>query len=103
MPEEFRALEGKLRESIEKRVSRGKLDINLRYRGTPTPGRLTLDSALLTQLRQLEHEVAVALPNALPASRLRSPVVSRGWWWNRIFDQAGLFDGALALPRDRAR
>jgi uncharacterized protein (TIGR00255 family) len=96
MPEEFRALEGKLRELIEKRVSRGKLDVNLRYRGTPTPGRLTLDAGLLASLRQLEHEIAVVLPNALPASRFE--ILSYpGLVVESDLDQEGLFDGAISL------
>jgi uncharacterized protein (TIGR00255 family) len=96
MPEEFRALESKLREAIEKRVSRGKLDVNLRYRGTPTPGKLTLDAALLASLRQLEHEVAVAIPGATPASRFE--VLSYpGLVVESDLDQAGLYDDALAL------
>lgn len=96
MPEEFRALEGKLRELIEKRVSRGKVDVNLRYRGTPVSGQLMLDAALLESLRQLEHEVAVALPNAVPASRFE--ILSYpGLVVESDMDQAGLFEGAIAL------
>lgn len=96
MPEEFRALEGKLRELIEKRISRGKVDVNLRYRGTPTAGKLTLDAGLLASLRQLEHEVAVALPTALPASRFEI-LAFPGLVVESELDQAGLFEGAVAL------
>ncbi len=96
MPEEFRALEGKLRELIEKRVSRGKVDVNLRYRGTPTAGRLTLDASLLESLRQLEHEVSVALPNAVPASRFEI-LAYPGLVVESDLDQASLFEGAIAL------
>jgi len=94
MPEEFRALEGKLRELIEKRVSRGKLDVNLRYRGTPSPGQLRLDAGLLESLRQLEHEVAVALPHATPASRFE--ILSfPGLVVESDLDQSSVFDGAI--------
>lgn len=96
MPEEFRALEGKLREVIEQRISRGKIDVNLRYRGTPKAGQLTLNADLLASLRQLEHEVAVALPNAQPASRFE--ILSYpGLVVESEVDQASLFEGAVAL------
>lgn len=96
MPEEFRALEGKLREVIEQRISRGKIDVNLRYRGTPKAGQLTLNADLLASLRQLEHEVAVALPNAQPASRFE--ILSYpGLVVESEVDQASLFEGAIAL------
>lgn len=96
MPEEFRALEGKLRELIEKRVSRGKLDVNLRYRGTPVSGKLMLDAALLESLRQLEQEVAVALPTATPSSRFEV-LAYPGLVVESDIDQASLFESALEL------
>ncbi|MGD9582722.1 MAG: YicC/YloC family endoribonuclease [Lysobacterales bacterium] len=96
MPEEFRALEGKLRERIEQRLSRGKIDINLRYRGAPLPGRLVLDRALLDSLSQLEREVAAAWPDSVPASRFE--VLSYpGLVTEAELDQSSLYATALAL------
>ncbi len=96
MPEEFRALEGKLRERIEQRLSRGKIDVNLRYRGAPVPGRLVLDRALLESLSQLEREVAAALPNSVPASRFE--VLSYpGLVVEAELDQSSLYATALVL------
>lgn len=96
MPEEFRALESKLRERIEKRLSRGKIDVNLRYRGSPSAGNLTLNSALLETLRRLEHEVASALPNTQPSSRFE--VLSYpGLVVEPELDQVSLCSDALQL------
>ena len=96
MPEEFRALEAKLRERIEKRLARGKIDINLRYRGAPVPGRLVLDRALLASLSLLEREVAAAVPDSVPASRFE--VLSYpGLIVEAELDQSGLYDAALTL------
>lgn len=96
LPDEFRVLESKLRERIEQRIARGKVEVSLRYRGTPKPGELTLNVPLLQTLRQLEHEIAMALPGALPASRFE--VLSYpGLVVESELDQGSLLTGALAL------
>ncbi len=101
LPEEFRALEPKLRERIEKRISRGKVDVTLRFRNDASNAALSLNQAMLANLQKLEREIAMALPTATPPTRfevlsypglINEPEVDNA----SLFDEAmGLFDRAL--------
>jgi len=57
LPEELRALEAQLRERISTRVSRGKLELNLRLQRSDTESALSVNQALLHQLGNLSHEL----------------------------------------------
>ncbi len=58
LPDEFRQIEPELRVRLGRRVSRGKLDIGLRYRLSPRlQGEIRLNSDLVRALRDLEREV----------------------------------------------
>ncbi len=58
LPDEFRQIEPELRARLGRRVSRGKLDIGLRYRLSPRlQGEIRLNSDLVRALRDLEREV----------------------------------------------
>jgi uncharacterized protein (TIGR00255 family) len=70
LPDEFRALEPKLRERIEKRVSRGKIDVALRFRAVPSADALSLNQSLVENLRHLEQRLLVAFPESRPPSRM---------------------------------
>jgi len=61
-PDELRALEPALREKVAARVSRGKLDLALRLRGTDGAGTLQLDDALLQRLSALARELETRFP-----------------------------------------
>lgn len=67
--EELRLFEPLLREVLSARISRGKVEcrFNLQINGAAAP-QLALDAALLEQLRQAEHSVRAALPDAAPLS-----------------------------------
>ena len=70
LPEEFRALEPKLRERIEKRVSRGKIDVAMRFRAVPSADALSLNQTLVDNLRHLEQRLLVAFPESRSPSRM---------------------------------
>lgn len=61
-PDELRALEPALREKVAARVSRGKLDLALRLRGTDGAGTLQLDDALLQRLSTVAREMETRFP-----------------------------------------
>jgi uncharacterized protein (TIGR00255 family) len=79
LPDELRALEPALREAIQSRVARGKIDVraSLQVR-TASAGALTPDPRTLHALAQAQAEVRRHLPEAMPlsvADALRFPGV----------------------------
>jgi uncharacterized protein (TIGR00255 family) len=64
LPDELRAIEPSLRETLTARLNRGKVECRISY--APTPGRkgIELDEALLNQLIALNARVRAALPQA---------------------------------------
>ena len=96
LPEEFRALEPRLRERIEKRISRGKVDVTLRFRADAHGAALSLNHAMLANLQKLEAEIAQALPNATPPSRFEV-LAYPGLINEPEVDSASLIDDAMAL------
>jgi uncharacterized protein (TIGR00255 family) len=64
LPDELRAIEPGLRETLTARLNRGKVECRISY--MPTPGRkgVELDQALLDQLVALNGRVRTALPQA---------------------------------------
>ena len=58
LPDEFRQLEPELRARLGRQLSRGKLDIGLRYRLSPRlQGEIRLNDEMVRTLRDLEREV----------------------------------------------
>jgi len=57
LPEELRALEPQLRERIATRVSRGKIEFNLRLQRSDTESALSVNHALLRQLGHLAYDL----------------------------------------------
>ena len=64
LPDELRAVEPSLRETLSARLNRGKVECRISY--TPTPGRrgVELDESLLAQLVSLNERVRAAFPQA---------------------------------------
>lgn len=56
-PEDLRALEPRLRERLEKRLSRGKVDINIRLRDAQNESQLSLNVHTVAALFQLERQL----------------------------------------------
>ena len=58
LPEEFRQLEPEIRKLTAQYLTRGKVDIGLRYRLDPTQqGEINLNEPLVRQLREVEQQV----------------------------------------------
>ncbi len=95
-PEELRPIEATFRERVAQKLSRGKIDLNFRYR--PTPGarvELNVNEELLDQLALLAHRTYPKFPGVTCefTELLRFPGVIE----EAELDQAGLQADALAL------
>ncbi len=97
LPEEFRALEMKLRERVAARVQRGKVDLALRFRAAEGAGLgLKLNEPLARELAQLQKELSILQPDLSHGTRLEALA-----WPGMIVepdrDLASLHEAALAL------
>jgi len=73
MPEEFRALEPKLREAVAQRMTRGKLDLNLRMkREAQSDVHLKLNAPLARELFRIARELGTHAPDLAPGTRLEA-------------------------------
>jgi len=71
LPEEFRALEGTLRETAGKRLRRGKLDCQLRFQAAAAgEAELVVDEALARRVVAAGEAVAATLANPAPIDPL---------------------------------
>jgi uncharacterized protein (TIGR00255 family) len=95
LPEELRALEPALRERISARISRGKLDVNLRYRPPTTAADLLLNDRATEQLSALAVELRARFPEL--ATDFATLLGWPGLLVKPELDQAGLTQAALAL------
>jgi uncharacterized protein (TIGR00255 family) len=107
LPEDFRALESKIREHIGAVLGRGKVDCALRYNAAGDyAGELKINRELATRLAHLSREVDGLLYNAAPVNSfdvLRWPGVMEvsSADLGPIHEQAlGLLDEALAQLRE---
>jgi uncharacterized protein (TIGR00255 family) len=64
MPDELRAFEGAMRESISAQLQRGKVDCRVNYTARSAQSGATLSRDLLQQLTDWNREVQAALPDA---------------------------------------
>ena len=93
LPDELRYAESMLRERVAARLSRGKVDINVRLRTEEGRGEsLEVDRALLMRLAQLHGEVAAQFPQVRVefADLLRFPGVLQQPEADRDLQQASL-------------
>jgi len=96
LPEDLRAIESALRERAAAKISRGKVDLGIRYRpGTGAVGELRVNERLVAQLAGIAHRMESLFPRmqAEFTEVLRFPGVLE----EAEFDQAGLQAEALAL------
>ena len=79
LPEELRGMEGAIRERLTARLSRGKLDLSLKYKPLSSAGGgLQVNRRLLEQLLEVEEEVAEIMgadPDLSPPDLMRWPGV----------------------------
>lgn len=100
LPEEFRAMESRVREMVSSAVRRGKLEATLRYQaGGTAASSFELDNELVTGLLALQQRIAAMMTNAAavsPMEILKWPgVLARA-----DADPAALHDAALGLLED---
>lgn len=96
LPEELRAIEPALRERVAARISRGKIDLGMRYRpSNAAVGELRVNERLVAQLAGIAHRMEGMFPRmqAEFTDVLRFPGVLE----EAEFDQAGLQAEALVL------
>ncbi|MBW3568258.1 MAG: YicC family protein [Proteobacteria bacterium] len=81
LPEEFRALEGNIRERISARLGRGKVDVSLRWdREDASEIRLAVNEAMVRQLRDVHGRISRVLgaeKELTPSELMRWPGVIR--------------------------
>lgn len=71
LPEELRVLETRIREAIAQRLSRGKVDVNIRYQPEQQlTDEITLNGTLLEQLAAATSRVETYFPQTRPVSPL---------------------------------
>ncbi|HJU08456.1 MAG TPA: YicC/YloC family endoribonuclease [Rhodanobacteraceae bacterium] len=95
LPDELRTLEPALRERIGARVSRGKLDVTMRYRSPSSAADLLLDPRAAEQLSALALELRARFPQL--ATDFATLLGWPGLLVKPELDQAGLTQAALAL------
>ncbi len=97
LPEELRALEPQLRAAISGRLSRGKLECNLRYQSPEAAGdELQLDLAMVKRISDASREIDHILYDSAPVNSLeilRWPGVLQ----TRSVDQEHLFAAVTEL------
>ena len=73
LPEEFRALEPRLRELVAQRMSRGKLELSLRWKRAQNAAvSLNLNEALAKELARVARELATHAPDLAPGTRFEA-------------------------------
>lgn len=64
LPEQFRGIEGLLRDKLRQNLHRGKLEINLRYTAANQSGELKINDAFAAQLLQAAQQLLDKCPQA---------------------------------------
>lgn len=96
LPEELRTIETVLRERVAAKISRGKIDLGIRYRpAAASAGELKVNERLLAQLAELGQATAARFPSL--QVNLTQLLQFPGVLEIAELDQAGLQAEALAL------
>ena len=95
LPDDLRALEPALRERIGARITRGKVDVAMRFRAVEGGGALRVDRERLAELARLSRELEADFPGLRTdfSQLLQIPGVVKG----EGIDTAALHADALAL------
>jgi uncharacterized protein (TIGR00255 family) len=90
LPEELRVLESKIRERVNQRLGRGKVDCNMRFQPpTELSGELSINEELVKKLAHASREVDALLYNPSPVSSLEV------MQWPGVLQTPGLDEGQL--------
>jgi uncharacterized protein (TIGR00255 family) len=97
LPEEFRALEPRLRERTSARITRGKVDVGLRVRGTTNAAAgLRLNDTLAKEVARLSRELGLIAPDLAPGTRMEA-LSWPGMIVEPDADQSAVHDAALQV------
>ena len=90
LPEELRVLETKIRERVNKRLGRGKVDCSVRYQApVEVSGELSINQELVKKLAHASREIDALLYNPSPVSSLTV------MQWPGVLQAPGLDEGQL--------
>ena len=90
LPEELRVLEPKIREQVNQRLGRGKVDCNIRFQPpADLPGELTVNEELVKKLAHASREVDALLYNPAPINSLEV------MQWPGVLEAPSLDEGQL--------
>jgi uncharacterized protein (TIGR00255 family) len=96
LPEELRAIEPALRERAAAKLTRGKIDVNLRFRPVdPGAGEIRVDEAMLDKLQRAAAQVARRFPSL--GANFTDLLGWPGVLVREELDQEGLRQAALDL------
>jgi len=96
LPEELRAIEPALRERVAAKLTRGKVDVNLRFRPIdPSAGDIRLDEAALDRLERTAADIAGRFPQM--SVDFTELLAWPGVIVREQLDQEGLRQAALTL------
>src|SRR5262249_60886151 len=96
VPEELRAIEPALRERVAAKLTRGKVDVNLRFRPIdPSAGDIRIDAAALDKLERTAAEIAGRFPQM--SVDFTELLAWPGVIVREQLDQEGLRQAALTL------
>lgn len=109
LPDDLRRFEPLLRERIAAKLSRGKVDVTVRWRGENTDATLRIDAAALARLGELHQDLRATFPDMQTQfiELLRFPGVLQQTEVDVDARQAALFDvldralDALGATRER--
>ena len=68
LPEDLRILETKVREQVAERLSRGKVECNLRYQALEQGRDFAIDHEMVKRLGNAVHEASIHIGNPAPVN-----------------------------------
>ena len=99
MPDALREIEGKLRDAVGSRFSRGKLDLSIRIADQVVDAPLTIDEARLAALKTALSDISATFPEAAVPDQL-TLLLAPGVITDQALDTATLHSATLSALDD---
>ena len=99
MPDALREIEGKLRDAVGSRFSRGKLDLSIRIADQVVDAPLAIDEARLAALKTALSDISAAFPEAAVPDQL-TLLLAPGVITDQTLDTATLHSATLSALDD---
>ncbi len=99
MPDALREIEGKLRDAVGSRFSRGKLDLSIRIADQVVDAPLAIDEARLAALKTALSDISAAFPEAAVPDQL-TLLLTPGVITDQTLDTATLHSATLSALDD---